>query len=72
MIINFIMELCYPSVITVNVSYPLNRMVEGHLQDFSTLATYLKKFKDDQFFEGMSDFHVLVYIATMDMLPLRV
>lgn len=47
-------------------------MVEGHLQDFSTLATYLKKFKDDQFLEAMSDFHVLVYIATMDMLPLRV
>lgn len=47
-------------------------MVEGHLQDFSTLATYLKKFSDDQFLEAMSDFHVLIYIAAMDMLPLRV
>lgn len=47
-------------------------MVEGHLQDFNTLATYLKKFKDDQFLEAMSDFHVLTYIATMDMLPLKV
>ena len=51
---------------------PLNRMVEGHLQDFGTLATYLKKFSDDQFLEAMSDLHVLIYIAAMDMLPLRV
>ncbi|KAK3878570.1 hypothetical protein Pcinc_016783 [Petrolisthes cinctipes] len=48
-----------------------NRMVEGHLQDFTTLASYLRKFTDDMFLEAMSDFHVLIYIATMDMLPLR-
>ncbi|KAG7154439.1 Nuclear protein localization protein 4-like [Homarus americanus] len=48
-----------------------NRMVEGHLQDFNALATYLKKFGDEQFLEAVSDLHVLVYIATMDMLPLR-
>lgn len=47
-------------------------MVEGHLQDFTTLAAYLKKFTDDQFLEAMSDLHVLIYIAAMDMLPLRV
>lgn len=47
-------------------------MVEGHLQDFTTLAAYLKKFSDDQFLEAMSDLHVLIYIAAMDMLPLRV
>ncbi|KAG0723107.1 Nuclear protein localization protein 4 [Chionoecetes opilio] len=53
-------------------SFPVaNRMVEGHLQDFTTLAAYLKKFKDDQFLEAMSDLHVLIYIAAMDMLPLR-
>ncbi|XP_066982321.1 nuclear protein localization protein 4 homolog isoform X1 [Macrobrachium rosenbergii] len=48
-----------------------NRMIEGHLQDFNTLASYLQKFSDDQFLEAMSDFHVLVFVATMDMLPLR-
>lgn len=47
-------------------------MVEGHLQDFPTLASYLRKFNDDMFLEAMSDFHVLIYVATMDMLPLRV
>ncbi|KAK8376851.1 hypothetical protein O3P69_010052 [Scylla paramamosain] len=53
-------------------SFPVaNRMVEGHLQDFTTLAAYLKKFTDDQFLEAMSDLHVLIYIAAMDMLPLR-
>ncbi|UYV62184.1 NPLOC4 [Cordylochernes scorpioides] len=48
-----------------------NRMVEGHIQDFSALATYLRQFPGDQFLQSMSDFHVLIYIAQMDMLPLK-
>lgn len=48
-----------------------NRMVQGHLQDFGTLSNYMRQFTDDQFLMAMSDFHVLLYIATMDMLPLR-
>ncbi|ROT83430.1 putative nuclear protein localization protein 4-like isoform X2 [Penaeus vannamei] len=57
----------------VNASnFPVaNRLVEGHLQDFNTLASYLQKFSDEQFLEAVSDFHVLIFIATMDMLPLR-
>lgn len=47
-------------------------MVQGHLQDFSTLSNYMRQFTEDQFLMAMSDFHVLLYIATMDMLPLRV
>ncbi|KAE8740282.1 hypothetical protein FOCC_FOCC014213 [Frankliniella occidentalis] len=48
-----------------------NRMVQGHLQDFGTLSSYMRQFTEDQFLLAMSDFHVLLYIATMDMLPLR-
>ncbi|XP_042880360.1 nuclear protein localization protein 4 homolog [Penaeus japonicus] len=57
----------------VNASnFPVaNRLVEGHLQDFNILASYLQKFSDDQFLEAVSDFHVLIFISTMDMLPLR-
>lgn len=51
-------------------SFP--RMIQGHLQDFGTLSNYMRQFSDDQFLLAMSDFHVLLYIATMDMLPLRV
>lgn len=55
--------------------FPLNiknRMVQGHLQDFGTLSSYMHQFSDDQFLLAMSDLHVLLYIATMDMLPLKV
>lgn len=53
-------------------TFVYSRLVEGHLQDFNTLASYLQKFSDEQFLEAVSDFHVLIFIATMDMLPLRV
>lgn len=48
-----------------------NRLVEGHLQDFGALSKYLNHFKDEQFLEAMSDFHLLVFIATMDIMPMR-
>lgn len=48
-----------------------NRMVDGHVQDFRRLSTYLRQFSPDKFLEALSDFHVLTYIATMDMLPLK-
>lgn len=48
-----------------------NRLVEGHIQDFNALATYLQQFAFDEFYEAIDDFHLLIYIATMDMLPLR-
>nr|SVE87366.1 EOG090X05T8 [Daphnia similis] len=44
--------------------------IDGHLQDVSALASYLKQFSRHRFIDAASDFHFLVYIATMDMLPL--
>lgn len=48
-----------------------NRMVDGHIQDFAALSTYLQQFTAQQFLNAVSDFHLLLYIATMDMLPMR-
>lgn len=52
-------------------AFPIeHRMLDGHLQDFNALVMYLEQFNRDQFLEAASDFHFLIYIAIMDMLPL--
>ena len=48
------------------------RPLGGHLQDVTSLASYLKQFTPDRFIDAASDFHFLAYIATMDMFPLMV
>lgn len=59
------------------------RLVDHQIQDFSALARYYQQFNllteglsttemEKKFLEAISDFHVLLYIATMDMLPLKV
>lgn len=42
------------------------------LQDFNTLIHYMEQFPPSKFFEAVSDFHLLMYLATTDMLPLKV
>uniref|UniRef100_A0A336LZR4 CSON005178 protein n=1 Tax=Culicoides sonorensis TaxID=179676 RepID=A0A336LZR4_CULSO len=48
-----------------------NRLLDGHLQDFNALSTYLSKWGVDEFLEAVSDLHLLIYLYTMDMLPLK-
>lgn len=48
-----------------------NRLLDGHIQDFNALSQYLSQFSTDEFLTAMSDFHLLLYIATMEMLPMR-
>lgn len=48
-----------------------NRMIDGHIQDFSTLSEYLAKSRSMDFLESMSDFHLLFYLYRMDMLPMK-
>ncbi|XP_030746958.1 nuclear protein localization protein 4 homolog [Sitophilus oryzae] len=48
-----------------------NRFIDGHIQDFNALTTYLQQFNFDEFYEAIDDFHLLIYIATMEMLPMR-
>ncbi|XP_053211290.1 nuclear protein localization protein 4 homolog [Panonychus citri] len=48
-----------------------NRSIQGHIQDFSSLCRYLSQFNQKQFLQSVQDFHFILYISTMDMLPLR-
>ena len=41
------------------------------LQDFNAFARYISQFKDNEFPEFVSDLHVLVFMATLDIMPLR-
>lgn len=47
-----------------------NRFVDGHIQDFNALTQYMSQFSPNQFLSAVSDFHLLLYIATMEMLPM--
>lgn len=49
-----------------------NRLIDGHIQDFDSLSRYLRQFTPLQFGESIADFHLLLYIATMEMLPMKV
>lgn len=52
--------------------FPLeNRSNIGEVQDFNALVNHLNQFSPDQFLTAMSNFHLLVFLATCDMLPLR-
>ncbi|XP_055635839.1 nuclear protein localization protein 4 homolog [Toxorhynchites rutilus septentrionalis] len=48
-----------------------NRLIDGHIQEFSALSDYLGKSRSMDFLEAMSDFHLLLHLYRMDMLPLR-
>jgi len=48
-----------------------NRLLDGHLQDFNALSTYLSKWNPIEMLEALSDFHLLIYLYSMDMLPLK-
>jgi nuclear protein localization family protein 4 len=58
---------------TIEKFFPVeNRLVDGHTQDFNAFARYLNQFSSTtSFLEIASDFHFLVYIATMDIVDLR-
>lgn len=48
-----------------------NRGAIGEPQDFNALIHYMEQHPPNQFLEAVSDFHLLVYLATSDMLPLK-
>lgn len=53
-------------------AFPIeNRYIDGHLQDFNALSNYLAAWAEEEFLEAISDFHLLIYLYKMDMLPLR-
>nr|KAF7435975.1 hypothetical protein H0235_004166 [Vespula pensylvanica] len=48
-----------------------NRLIDGQVQEFRSLCAYMQQFNSDQFLEAISDFHLLLFITTMDMLPMK-
>ncbi|XP_033747158.1 nuclear protein localization protein 4 homolog isoform X1 [Pecten maximus] len=48
-----------------------NRDQLGEAQDFNALVSYLQQFPPNRFLEAMSDFHILVFLGTSDMLPVQ-
>merc|ERR1712088_530774 len=48
-----------------------NRLLESSIQDFNAFARYISQFKDSEFPEFVSDLHVLIFMATLDIMPLR-
>jgi len=48
-----------------------NRADIGEVQDFNAFASYMQQHSSDDFLEGISDFHLLNFIANCDMLPLK-
>ncbi|XP_065579373.1 nuclear protein localization protein 4 homolog isoform X2 [Artemia franciscana] len=53
-------------------SFPVeNRSDIGETQDLMSLQSYLKQFEPGHFLEAASDFHFLVYITSIDLVPIK-
>jgi len=48
-----------------------NRLLDSSLQDFNSFAQYMSQFRSAEFLTAVSDVHVLVFLATLDIMPLR-
>lgn len=48
-----------------------NRPFETSLQDFNSFASYMSQFRSAEFLSAVSDLHVLVFMASLDIVPLR-
>ncbi|CAG0887577.1 unnamed protein product [Darwinula stevensoni] len=48
-----------------------NRLLDGYIQDFSAFAHFMSQFPKEKFVDALVDFHVLIFIATMDTLPMK-
>ena len=62
----------YSSILIHVVVSLLVRLLFPCAQDFNALVRYLNQFSPDDFLSAMSNFHLLVFLATCDMLPLKV
>merc|ERR1719494_409012 len=48
-----------------------NRSHIGAIQDFNALMSYMDRQSEDDFLAAMSDFHLLIFLAVFDLLPLK-
>lgn len=62
----------FPVPTAPRTQFPVeNRLLDGQVQDFSSLASYLHQVTEDDFLAAVSDFHVLFYLATMDTVHIK-
>jgi len=68
----FSREPCYTCSNTVT-DFPVgNRESIGQIQSISALSKYLNQFPEHKLVDALSDFHVLIYLAINDTIPLKV
>jgi len=48
-----------------------NRLLESSIQDFNSFARYISQFRSAEFYDAVADFHVLLYMAALDIVPLK-
>ncbi|CAN0273309.1 unnamed protein product [Lampetra planeri] len=57
---------------TITTQFPIeNREITGETQDFSSLADYLAQPGSKSLLETLANFHLLIFLATNDVMPLR-
>lgn len=60
------------SLLKEKQTFPVeNRLLESSIQDFNSFAGYITQFRSAEFFDAIADFHVLIFMATLDIMPLR-
>ncbi|XP_023328940.1 nuclear protein localization protein 4 homolog isoform X2 [Eurytemora carolleeae] len=60
------------TILTDRNPFPVeNRLLDSSLQDFNSFAKYVNQFRSAEFLEAVSDLHVLIFMANLDIIPLR-
>ena len=49
-----------------------NRVLISDVQDFEALSKYMKQFSNSKFLEAMTNFHLLLFLATNETIPFDV
>ncbi|KAK3091936.1 hypothetical protein FSP39_023832 [Pinctada imbricata] len=53
-------------------TFPVESRVDiGEVQDYTSLSSYLQQFPPDRFLESTSDFHLLLFLATSEIVPVK-
>merc|ERR1719186_1396406 len=48
-----------------------NRLIESSIQDFNAFAKYMTQYRATEFLDAVSDLHLLIFMATLEIMPLR-
>lgn len=57
--------------ITSKRTFPIENRPAEFTQSIAALPAYLDQFSDNNFLEAMSDFHLLIFLSCLDIVPLK-